>query len=78
VNRPITSKDNKLVFKKFLGRARWHTSVLPATWEIELGTTEVQGQPRQKVSNTSSQTTIQEWWYTSVSSATWEVQVEGL
>jgi hypothetical protein len=33
----------------------WFTPIITATWEVEIRRMEVQGQPRQKVSETPSQ-----------------------
>jgi hypothetical protein len=59
--------------------ARWVTPVIPAIWEVEMGRILVQGQLRQKVHKTPSQT-IKTWAQrcTPVTSAPREAQTGGL
>jgi hypothetical protein len=51
-------------------------SVIPATWEVEMGGLWFKAS-LDKVSETLSQKTSQAWWYTSVIPAIWEVKLEG-
>jgi hypothetical protein len=48
------AKLQNIIFQKFQDWYRWFTSVIPATWEVEIGRIEVQDQPGQKVSETPS------------------------
>jgi hypothetical protein len=51
----------------YLGaRHGWHTLVLLAIQEAEVGRIKVQGQPGQRVLHTASQPTCQAWWLTSL------------
>jgi hypothetical protein len=43
------------------GCAQWPMPVIPATWEADTERIEIRDQPRQKVSETLSQTTSQLW-----------------
>jgi hypothetical protein len=46
--------------------------IISATWEVEVRRIMVSGQPRKKITETSSQQTSQVWYYMPVVPATWE------
>jgi hypothetical protein len=49
-------KEKFLLFKNvFISMVGWFHSVIPATWEAEIGRIMVRGQPRQKFSEVPSQ-----------------------
>jgi hypothetical protein len=55
----------------------WLMPVIPATWEVEIGTIAVWVRPRQKVSETPSQQTSWVQWCTAVVLAKQEAEVGG-